>query len=133
MTIIKNEAPQVFPFLPSDSYLPLRAAEMKAKVKEHVKEIEEMAGDPLVRSMFGQDVTEKNEEERLEICVHVHFEGTVVFEELQREREDVERYQNIFGACGDTIVYDEWVNVQCALGNSDHFDEDNECSDDVCE
>ena len=126
MVIIKNEAPQVFPFLPSDSYLSLRAAEMKTKVKEHVKEIEEMARDPALHTMFDQDVTGKNEEERLELCVKVHHEGTVVFEELRREREDVERYQNIFGASGDVIVYDEWVNVQCALGNHDQSDEDDE-------
>ena len=85
-----------------------------------------MARDPVLHTMFDQDVTGKNEEERLELFVKVHHEGTVVFEELRREREDVERYQNIFGASGDVIVYDEWVNVQCALGNHDQSDEDDE-------
>ena len=110
-----EEAPKVFPSLPTTLYVHLNQKDMCNIVKNHIRAIERMSKDSAVHTMFGIDVKAMTEEERLVKFIHVHDEGTKVHRDRNEERTAIETYEAIFTSSGCKIAWDDWVNVKCAL------------------
>ena len=81
-------------------------------------------------TMFDQDVTGLDREERLALFVKINPD-TALYKEHQGEIEEVDRYKIVFESAGVSLVDDEWINVIGCLDKDDIDSDDEAREDDV--
>jgi hypothetical protein len=102
---------------------------LKSLVRVYIDELDAKANALDEVTMFEQDVTGLDKEERLALFVKIDPD-TALYKEHQREIEDVDRYKIVFESAGVSLVDDEWINVIGCL-DKDDVDSDDAGEDDV--
>ena len=128
-TTIVKEAPIVFPHFWEVEFADLSAKALKSLVRVYIDELDAKADALDEFTMFEQDVTGLDREERLALFVKIDPD-TALYKEHQREIEDVDRYKIVFESAGVSLVDDEWINVIGCL-DKDDVDSDDAGEDDV--
>ena len=125
-----KEAPIVFPHFWKVEFAVLSATALKRLVRVYIDELDAKADAFDEFTMFDQDVTGLDREERLALFVKIDPD-TALYKEHQGEIEEVDRYKIVFESAGVSLVDDEWINVIGCLDKDDVDSDDDAREDDV--